>query len=269
MTVLDSILDGVRADVAARESVLDLAAVKAAAAAATPALDAAAALRADGIGVIAEVKRASPSKGALSTITDPAALARAYEDGGARVISVLTEERRFKGSLADLDAVRKAVRIPILRKDFIVGPYQIHEARAHGADVILLIVAALDQNTLASLLDRTESLGMTALVEVHTEEEADRALEAGASVIGINARNLKTLEVDRDTFGRIAPGLPSNVVKIAESGVRGTADLLAYAGAGADAVLVGEGLVTSGDPRTAVKDLVAAGTHPSCPKPSR
>lgn len=269
MTVLDSILDGVRADVAARESVVDFAAVKAAAAAAKPALDAAAALRADGIGVIAEVKRASPSKGELSTITDPASLARAYEEGGARVISVLTEERRFKGSLADLDAVRKAVGIPVLRKDFIVGPYQIHEARAHGADVILLIVAALDQNTLASLLDRTESLGMTALVEVHTEEEADRALEAGASVIGINARNLKTLEVDRDTFGRIAPGLPSRVVKIAESGVRGTADLLAYAGAGADAVLVGEGLVTSGDPRTAVKDLVAAGTHPSCPKPAR
>ncbi|MFF0817665.1 indole-3-glycerol phosphate synthase TrpC [Rhodococcus sp. NPDC003318] len=269
MTVLDSILDGVRADVAARESVVDFAAVKAAAAVAKPALDAAAALRADGIGVIAEVKRASPSKGELSMITDPASLARAYEEGGARVISVLTEERRFKGSLADLDAVRKAVGIPVLRKDFIVGPYQIHEARAHGADVILLIVAALEQNTLASLLDRTESLGMTALVEVHTEEEADRALEAGASVIGINARNLKTLEVDRDTFGRIAPGLPSSVVKIAESGVRGTADLLAYAGAGADAVLVGEGLVTSGDPRTAVKDLVAAGTHPSCPKPAR
>lgn len=269
MTVLDSILDGVRADVAAREAVLDLSAVKAAAAAAPPALDAAAALRAPGIGVIAEVKRASPSKGALADIPDPAVLAAAYEAGGARMISVLTEERRFHGSLADLDAVRKAVNIPVLRKDFIVGPYQIHEARAHGADVILLIVAALDQHVLASLLDRTESLGMTALVEVHTEEEADRALEAGASVIGINARNLKTLEVDMDTFGRIAPGLPTDLVKIAESGVRGTADLLAYAGAGADAVLVGEGLVTSGDPRAAVSDLVTAGAHPSCPKPSR
>lgn len=269
MTVLDSILDGVRADVAARESVLDLEAVKAAAAAAPPALDAAAALRAPGIGVIAEVKRASPSKGALADIPDPAVLAAAYEAGGARMISVLTEERRFNGSLADLDAVRRAVDIPILRKDFIVGPYQIHEARAHGADVILLIVAALEQGVLTSLLERTESLGMTALVEVHTEEEADRALEAGASVIGINARNLKTLEVDMDTFGRIAPGLPTDLVKIAESGVRGTADLLAYAGAGADAVLVGEGLVTSGDPRAAVADLVTAGAHPSCPKPSR
>src|SRR6476661_4456885 len=269
MTVLDSILDGVRADVAAREAVLDFAAVKAAAAAAPPALDAAAALLEPGIGVIAEVKRASPSKGALADIADPAELAAAYQAGGARVISVLTEERRFQGSLADLDAVRRAVTIPILRKDFIVGPYQIHEARAHGADVVLLIVAALEQHALASLIDRTESLGMTALVEVHTEQEANRALEAGAKVIGVNARNLKTLEVDKNTFGEIAPGLPTEIIKIAESGVRGTADLLAYAGAGADAVLVGEGLVTSGDPRKAVADLVNAGAHPSCPKPSR
>jgi indole-3-glycerol phosphate synthase len=269
MTVLDSILDGARADAAARESVLDFASVKAAAKAARPPLDAAAALIETGIGVIAEVKRASPSKGALADIKDPADLARAYEEGGARIISVLTEERRFHGSLDDLDAVRRSVSIPILRKDFIVGPYQIHEARAHGADMILLIVAALEQDALASLLDRTESLGMTALVEVHTEEEADRALNAGAKVIGVNARNLKTLEVDTDTFGRIAPGLPSEVIRVAESGVRGTADLLAYAGAGADAVLVGEGLVTSGDPRSAVRDLVTAGTHPSCPKPAR
>jgi len=239
-TVLDSILDGVRADVAAR-----------------------------GIGVIAEVKRASPSRGELAPIADPADLARAYQSGGARVISVLTEERRFRGSLADLDAVRAAVSIPVLRKDFIVRPYQIHEARAHGADMLLLIVAALDQPALVSMLDRTESLGMTALVEAHTEEEADRALQAGAKVIGVNARDLKTLAVDRDCFARIAPGLPSDVIRVAESGVRGPADLLAYAGAGADAVLVGEGLVTSGDPRGAVADLVTAGAHPSCPKPVR
>ncbi|MEZ5154303.1 indole-3-glycerol phosphate synthase TrpC [Rhodococcus zopfii] len=269
MTVLDSILEGVRADVAAREAVVDFDAVKAAAAAAPPPIDAKAALREPGIAVIAEVKRASPSKGALADIADPAELAKAYEAGGARAISVLTEERRFHGSLADLDAVRRAVRIPVLRKDFIVGPYQIHEARAHGADLVLLIVAALDQPVLTSLIDRVESLGMTALVEAHTEEEATRALEAGATVIGINARNLKTLEVDKGTFARIAPGLPSDVVKIAESGVRGPADLLAYAGAGADAVLVGEGLVTSGDPRQAVAELVTVGTHPSCPKPAR
>ena len=268
-TVLDSIIEGVRADVAAREALVSLTEIKQRAQAARPARDVMSALRLDGIGVIAEVKRASPSRGELATITDPAKLARAYADGGARIISVLTEERRFHGSLADLDAVRAAVSIPVLRKDFIVRPYQIHEARAHGADMLLLIVAALEQDALVSLLERTESLGMTALVEVHTEEEADRALQAGASVIGVNARNLKTLEVDRDCFARIAPGLPSNVIRVAESGVRGTNDLLAYAGAGADAVLVGEGLVTSGDPRSAVADLVTAGTHPSCPKPAR
>ena len=269
VTVLDSILDGVREDVAARESVLDFAAVKRAAAAAPEPLDATRALMEPGVGVIAEVKRASPSKGALADIPDPAELAQMYEEGGARVISCLTEQRRFHGSLDDLDAVRRAVSIPVLRKDFVVGPYQIHEARAHGADVILLIVAALEQAVLASLLDRTESLGMTALVEVHTEEEASRALEAGATVIGVNARDLKTLEVDRDVFSRIAPGLPADVVRIAESGVRGPADLLAYAGVGADAVLVGEGLVTSGDPLTACRDLATAGSHPACPRAPR
>ncbi|GAA4817399.1 indole-3-glycerol phosphate synthase TrpC [Tomitella cavernea] len=269
MSVLDSIIDGVRQDVAARQAQCELQAVKELARRAPAPLDAAAVLRGQGISVIAEVKRASPSRGALADIGDPAELAAAYADGGAHAISVLTEERRFHGSLADLDAVRKVVSVPVLRKDFIVGPYQIHEARAHGADIILLIVAALDQSTLAALLDRTESLGMTALVEVHTTEEADRALAAGASVIGVNARDLKTLEVDRDNFSRIAPGLPPEVVKIAESGVRGPADLMAYAGAGADAVLVGEGLVTAGDPRVMVSDLVAAGSHPSCPKPAR
>jgi indole-3-glycerol phosphate synthase len=268
-TVLDSILEGVRADVAAREAVIPLADVKAAAEHAPPPRNVMAALREPGIGVIAEVKRASPSAGQLASISDPAKLARAYEEGGARIVSVLTEQRRFQGSLDDLDAVRAVVSIPVLRKDFIVGPYQIHEARAHGADMLLLIVAALEQQALAAMLDRTESLGMAALVEVHTEEEADRALQAGARVIGVNARDLKTLKVDRDCFARIAPGLPTDVIRIAESGIRGTADLLAYAGAGADAVLVGEGLVTSGDPRSAVADLVTAGTHPSCPKTAR
>ncbi len=267
--VLDSIVEGVRADVAAREALVSMEEIKARANAAPPARNVLAALREPGIGVIAEVKRASPSRGQLAHIPDPAELSKAYQSGGARIISVLTEQRRFNGSLDDLDAVRAAVTIPVLRKDFIVRPYQIHEARAHGADMLLLIVAALEQPALVSMLDRTESLGMTALVEVHTEEEADRALQAGATVIGVNARDLKTLEVDRDCFGRIAPGLPSNVIRVAESGVRGTADLLAYAGAGADAVLVGEGLVTSGDPRSAVADLVTAGTHPSCPKPAR
>ena len=269
MSVLESIVEGVKADVAARELVTDLTAVKAAAQAAPAAIDVVSALREPGIAVIAEVKRASPSRGVLADIAEPAVLAGQYAEGGARAISVLTEQRRFGGSLADLDAVRAAVDVPVLRKDFVVGPYQVHEARAHGADLVLLIVAMLEQKVLAALLDRVESLGMTGLVEVHTEAEADQALQAGAKVIGVNARDLKTLRVDRDVFARIAPGLPSHVLKVAESGVRGTPDLLAYAGAGADAVLVGEGLVTSGDPRSAVSELVAAGSHPSCPKPSR
>jgi len=269
VNVLEALIEGVRSDLAAREAAVPLADVKAMARQAAPARLVLPILREPGVGVIAEVKRASPSRGALADISDPAALAGLYADGGARAISVLTEQRRFGGSLADLDAVRAAVEIPVLRKDFIITPYQVHEARAHGADMVLLIVAALQQPVLHGLLERVESLGMTALVEVHSESEADRALDAGARVIGINARDLKTLTIDREAFSRIAPGLPSGIVTIAESGVRDTADLLAYAGAGADAVLVGEGLVTSGDPRAAVADLVTAGSHPSCPRPAR
>ena len=264
--VLAEIVAGVREDVAAREAQRPLDAVKAAAAAAPPAVDALAALRAHGVGVIAEVKRRSPSKGALASIGDPASLAAEYQSGGARMISVLTEQRRFGGSLADLDAVRAAVQVPVLRKDFVINSYQVHEARAHGADVVLLIVAALEQNALIGLRERIESLGMTALVEVHTEDEASRAVDAGARVIGVNARDLTTLDVDRSTFERIAPGLPSDVVKIAESGVRGPLDLIEYAAAGADAVLVGENLVTTADPRQAVADLVTAGAHPATPR---
>jgi indole-3-glycerol phosphate synthase len=268
VSVLDDIIDGVRQDVEARIARIPLDQIKAAALAAPPALNGFAALREPGVAVIAEIKRSSPSSGQLADISSPAELAGQYEAGGARAISVLTEERRFRGSLADLDAVRSAVSIPILRKDFVIRPYQVHEARAHGADLVLLIVAALQQNVLIGLRERVESLGMTALVEVHNEEEASRALDAGARVIGVNARNLKTLEVDRSVFERIAPGLPSNVVKIAESGVRDAHDLITYAAAGADAVLVGEGLVTSGNPRQAVADLVTAGAHPATPRTS-
>jgi indole-3-glycerol phosphate synthase len=269
VSVLDDIVAGVREDVAGREALLPLAEVKAAALDARPARDALAALRAPGVGVIAEVKRRSPSKGNLAAIPEPATLARQYEAGGARVVSVLTERRRFGGSLADFDAVRAAIDAPMLFKDFVVSSYQVHEARAHGADLVLLIVAALEQNALVGLLERVESLGMAALVEVHTEAEADRALDAGASIIGVNARDLTTLDVDMSTFERIAPGLPSGVVKVAESGVRGPHDLISYAAAGADAVLVGEGLVTAGDARQAVADLVTAGAHPATPRTSR
>ncbi|MCO7218725.1 indole-3-glycerol phosphate synthase TrpC [Klenkia sp. PcliD-1-E] len=269
MNVLMDIVAGVREDVAARQAVTPLEEVAAAARDARPALDALAALRAPGVGVIAEVKRTSPSKGALAPIDDPASLAARYADGGARVISVLTERRRFHGSQADLAAVRAAVDVPVLCKDFVVSSYQVHEARAIGADVVLLIVGALEQNALVGLRERIESLGMTALVEVHTEEEASRALEAGASVIGVNARDLTTLEMHHETFERIAPGLPTEVVKVAASGVRGPRDLIKYAGAGADAVLVGEGLVTAPDARQAVADLVTAGSHPATPRATR
>ncbi|WTW94374.1 indole-3-glycerol phosphate synthase TrpC [Streptomycetaceae bacterium NBC_01309] len=263
MSVLDEIIDGVSADLAERQARVSLDEIKDLAAAAPPAKDALGALRAGGVAVVAEVKRSSPSKGALAAIADPAGLAADYEAGGAAVISVLTEQRRFGGSLDDLDAVRARVDIPVLRKDFIVTSYQLWEARAHGADLALLIVAALDQNALVSLIERAKSIGLTPLVEVHDEEETERALEAGAQIIGVNARNLKTLEVDRANFARIAPMIPDTVVRIAESGVRGPHDLIAYANSGADAVLVGESLVTGRDPRSSVADLVAAGAHPA------
>jgi len=263
-TVLDEIIDGVREDLAVRVARTSLDELKSLVERVAPARDALAVLRAgDGVKGIAEVKRSSPSKGALADIADPAGLAEEYELGGASVISVLTEQRRFGGSLEDLAAVRAVVDIPVLRKDFMVSSYQLWEARAYGADVILLIVAALDQPTLVGLRERAESLGMTALVEVHDEAETERAVDAGARIIGVNARNLKTLEVDRGTFARLAPRIPAGIIKVAESGVRGPHDVLDYARAGAGAVLVGESLVTGGRPREAVADLIAAGAHPA------
>jgi indole-3-glycerol phosphate synthase len=263
VSVLDEILEGVRADLAARQRAVPLDRLKKAAAEAAASRNPVSVLKGADVAVIAEVKRASPSKGAMAAIADPAALARDYEAGGASVISVLTEPRRFGGSLEDLAAVREAVRVPLLRKDFVVSSYQLWEARAYGADMVLLIVAALEQNALVSLVERALSIDLVPLVEVHTDAELARALDAGAAVIGVNARNLATLEVDRSVFARLAPQIPERVVKIAESGVRGPHDLLAYAAAGADAVLVGESLVTGKDPRAAVADLVTAGSHPA------
>ena len=263
MSVLNEILDGVRADLAARQQDVTLDQLKDMAGRAPSPKDAMAVLKGEDVAVIAEVKRASPSKGAMAAIADPAALAMDYEAGGASVISVLTEQRRFAGSLADLAAVRAAVAVPVLRKDFIVSSYQLWEARAHGADMVLLIVAALEQNALVSLVERAVSIGLIPLVEVHEDAELDRALEAGAKIVGVNARDLATLEVDRTLFARLAPRIPDGVLKIAESGVRGPHDLLAYAASGADAVLVGESLVTGKDPRSAVADLVTAGSHPA------
>ena len=265
MSVLDDIIVGVREDLKEREDRLPLSSLKEIEATVPEAKDALGALRGrDGaVKIISEVKRSSPSKGRLAAIPDPAALASLYEAGGASVVSVLTEQRRFGGSLADLDAVRAAVDIPVLRKDFIVTPYQIHEARAHGADLVLLIVAALEQNVLVSLLERTRSLGMEALVETHSRLEALRALDAGASIIGVNARNLKTREVDRSTVEQVIDVIPQEVVAVAESGVATAHDVFEYAKWGADAVLVGEALVTSGDPRSSIQDMVSAGQHPA------
>ncbi len=263
MSVLDDILADVRVDLAARQHQVSLDTLKSQAARRPPCRNSLGVLRADGVAVIAEVKRSSPSKGALAAIADPASLAADYEAGGAAIISVLTEQRRFGGSLEDLVAVRRAVDVPVLCKDFIVSSYQLWEARAHGADLVLLIVAALDQNALVSLVERATSLDLTPLVECHTVEEVHRAVDAGAAIIGVNARDLTTLEVDRNVFTKVAPHIPGDVLRVAESGVRGPHDVIEYARAGADAVLVGESLVTGRDPQAAVRNLVAAGAHPA------
>lgn len=269
-TVLDQIIDGVREDLAVRQHETPWGELKRQVALAKPSLDAFAAVQGANRGsfeVIAEVKRRSPSKGTLAHISDPAALAAEYERGGAAVVSVLTEQRRFGGSLADLDAVRAAVNIPILRKDFTVDEYQIWEARAHGADLVLLIVAALDDDTLRHFLSVTRSLGMEALVETHTAEELERACAAGGAILGINTRNLKTLEVDQQLFGRLASFAPEGCVLVAESGVESTEHVRAYAQCGADAVLTGEALVTSGDPAAAVEDFRAVGSAARAARP--
>ncbi|MFN8189669.1 MAG: indole-3-glycerol phosphate synthase TrpC [Nocardioidaceae bacterium] len=255
MSVLDEIIAGVRVDLAAREAATPEADVRAALADVDPPRDPMPALRSPASSVIAEVKRRSPSKGALSDIPDPAALAGAYGRGGAAAISVLTEERRFGGSLADLRAVRAAVDTPLLRKDFVVTPYQVLEARAAGADLVLLIVAALDDDLLRSLYALIRELGMRALVEVHDEDETARAVALGAELVGVNARNLKTLAVDPATFGRLAPFVPADRVMVAESGISGPADVARYVDEGARAVLVGEALVKDGDPEAAVRSM--------------
>ena len=259
MSVLDDIVEGVRADLATRQAALPIDDLRTRALATPAPRDPMPGFRAPGLSVIAEVKRRSPSKGDLADIPDPAELAAAYTAGGADAISVLTEQRRFGGSLDDLRAVRAAVETPLLRKDFVVTDYQVLEAREAGADLVLLIVAALDDEQLQHLHDLAHELGLTVLVEVHDEAEAQRAVAIGAKLIGVNARNLKTLEVDPDTFGRIAPTLPDHVVKVAESGVGGPDDAARFAAEGADVVLVGESLVKHGDPTAAVRAMRAIG----------
>lgn len=255
--MLSALTAGALADAESRREEISYALIERRALAASPARDAASALRrAETMRVIAEIKRSSPSKGALASIVDPAALAADYARGGASAISVLTEGRKFGGSLADLAAVRAAVSIPILRKDFISIEYQILEARAFGADLALLIVAALDQKTLARLHDFVRQLGMTPLVETHTADEVLRANDIGAQLVGVNARNLSTFELDTSLFGQVRHLIPDGVTAVAESAVFTVDDVQHYRDAGADAVLVGEALVKDGNPVERVAQFV-------------
>ena len=254
MTVLDEIIAGVLADLEGRQAVRPLESLQEAVRGLRP-CDPKPALEAPGLAVIAEVKRASPSKGRLAAIDDPAALALAYQRGGAAAISVLTEARRFRGSLADLTAVRAAVGLPLLRKDFVVTEYQLWEGAAAGADLALLIVAALTAAQLADYLDLGRQLGLTCLVEAHTPDEVRRARDAGAEVLGINNRNLKTLDVDLANFEQMASLIDGSAIRVAESGILSLDDARRMRDAGADAVLVGELLVRDGDPAAMVAAL--------------
>ena len=254
MSVLAAIIEGVREDLAARR--LPLGQLQEALETAPAVRDCLPQLITEEISLIAEVKRSSPSKGALASITDPARLAAQYEEAGAAVVSVLTEQRRFGGSLADLDAVRKSIDLPILRKDFMVDEYQFFEARAHGADLVLLIVAALSKNQLEDYFHLATELGMRSLIEVHTHDELERALEISPDIIGVNSRNLKTLDVDARTFSELIPQIPSNIARVAESGIS-TREEVAFAHeCGATAILVGEALVRSSSPSVAINQLL-------------
>jgi indole-3-glycerol phosphate synthase len=206
--------------------------------------------------LIAEVKRSSPSKGELAIIADPVALAENYQVGGADVISVLTEERRFKGSISDLTSVRAAVDIPVLRKDFIVTEFQVYESRILGADLMLLIVAGLSKSQLTDFYQLATELGMDVLVEVHNLKEAEIALDIKSKIIGVNSRNLKTLEIDEKNFELILPQLPDSVVKVAESGISQRSQVAFIQSLGANAVLIGETLVKAGNPIHTIKDLL-------------
>ena len=258
MSVLDSIIEGVREDLAARR--ISLAQINEKLSDAPAVIDAHIALSAHEMNLIAEVKRSSPSKGVLSEISDPVGLASKYQEAGASIISVLTERRRFGGSLDDLIAVRKGVTIPILRKDFMVDEYQFLEARAAGADVVLLIVAALSKNQLKDYFDLATELGMASLIEVHTRQELEDALEIDPRIIGVNARNLKTLEIDLAAFAELIPEIPSSIIRIAESGISTRADVELAQSAGATAILVGETLVRAGDPAEKI-DALFGGTR--------
>jgi indole-3-glycerol phosphate synthase len=251
---LNGIIEGVLEDVAKRSVPASMLREKLVTA---PQLrDAYAALNKEGMSLIAEVKRSSPSKGDLAEISDPISLAKSYQDGGADLVSVLTEERKFKGRVSDLIGVRQSINLPVLRKDFIVTEFQVYESRILGSDLLLLIIAGLSKSQLIDFYQLATELGMSVLVEVHTISEAEVALDIGAKIIGVNCRNLKTLELDKNAFELILPKLPDSVVKIAESGISTRTEVEAVAELGANAILVGETLVKSGNPVHTIKDLL-------------
>jgi indole-3-glycerol phosphate synthase len=208
------------------------------------------------LSLIAEVKRSSPSRGDLSQISDPVALAHSYEIGGANIISVLTEQRRFKGSISDLSAVRDAIKLPVLRKDFIVSDFQVFESRIIGSDLLLLIVAALTKSQLKDYFQLATELGMQVLVEVHDLAEMESAIEIGSKIIGVNCRDLKTLEIHPETFELILPRLPNTILKVAESGISTRTQVEKIESLGANAILVGESLVKAGNPVHMIKKLL-------------
>ena len=266
LNVLDQIIEGVREDLAERKKLVELNELIAKISEVNPVIDVLPSLQSSKLSVIAEVKRSSPSKGALAEILDPADLALSYQAGGATAVSVLTESRKFGGSLADLAAVRSAVNIPILRKDFTVDEYQIFEARAYGADIILLIVAALSDLQLSEFFVISKSLGMQVLVETHTLEEVERALLLDPEIIGVNARDLTTLKINQNAFNELAIAIPAGTVKVAESGIASLADVISYRNSGAEAILVGEALVKDGDPAQMIQNFINRADTPDISK---
>jgi indole-3-glycerol phosphate synthase len=252
MSVLDSIIEGVREDLAARRMPLSKLheALEQAPAPIAPIFPL------HEMSVIAEVKRKSPSKGDLAQIPEPAKLAAQYQEAGAAAVSVLTEKRRFNGSLEDFDVVRKEISLPMLRKDFMVDEYQFYEARAHGADLVLLIVAGLSKSQLSDYFALATELGMKSLIEVHTNDELEAAMEINPEIVGINSRNLKTLEVDPAAFKELIPRIPNGLIRVAESGISSRSDVLFAQEAGANVILVGEALVKAGDVITSMRDLL-------------
>lgn len=266
LNVLDQIIKGVQEDLAERKKRVGLNELMVKISTVNPAIDVLPSLQSTKLSVIAEVKRSSPSKGVLAQISDPAELALRYQAGGATAVSVLTEGRKFGGSLADLDAVRSAINIPILRKDFMVDDYQFFESRAHGADIVLLIVAALSDLQLSEFYAIAKSLGMQVLVETHTLEEVERALLLDPEIIGVNARDLTTLKIDLGAFDKLAKSIPAGKIKVAESGISSVAEVISYRNSGAEAILVGEALVKDGDPAQMIQNFINRANTPNISK---